>query len=132
MCLYKCEFCHAEFCPRPQVKRPRACLTCQSARQRQNEKEWREKNKDIDATAAHRIYRQQRLRKLSLFTAVVLRSLKIGFSFLGLIELETAHQNLAKELIDFFDSMGLRQINKFWPDVFSQDLRALSIDIAPT
>ena len=45
--MHMCNYCHTPFSPRPQVKNPKACPKgdCQKARQRGNEKHWRERNK---------------------------------------------------------------------------------------
>jgi len=51
--------------------------------------------------------------------------MKIGFSFLGRTELQTTHKDLEKDFFLFFERIGLRQINKFWPDLLLQDFATL-------
>jgi len=131
MSPHQCEFCHDEFVPRPQVKHPRACQKCQQHRQKKNEEEWRKKNKDLYSSIDHRTYREQRGRRISGLVMFVLRSMKIGFSFLGLTELQTTHKDLEKDLVRFFDRIGLRQINKFWPDLLLQDFTTLPKGLHP-
>lgn len=125
MSLHKCEFCQDDFISRPQVKHPRACSKCQSVRQRKNEAEWREKHKWLYSSIDHQAYRAERLKKISLLVLLILQSLKIGFSFFGLIEFNTSNRNMERVLAQFLNRIGLRQINKLWPDVLSQDYESL-------
>ena len=55
-----CEFCNTEFEPRPQVKNPRACSNCQNARQRANEKEWRNRHLGLYDGKYHQVKRESR------------------------------------------------------------------------
>ena len=64
--MHQCEFCGASFCPRPQVKKPRACgrLGCQKKRQKSNELDWRNRNLTQSDPQYHRLRKLARLKQL--------------------------------------------------------------------
>jgi transposase-like protein len=110
MCI--CEFCHQEYPPRPQVKKPRACPKCQKQRQQANEKAWKEKHIGLYDGKYHRIQREQRRRVLQATIAAIRKCLEVGNRFLNL---SVVVEELMMELSDFIFSMGVRRANKFWP-----------------
>lgn len=111
--LCRCEFCHTEFEPRAQVKKPRACPNnlCQQSRQRANEKSWREKHTHLSSKEYHRIRRKQRIRKLKNVAESILKCLEVGAEFLN----QTIDRNAFSDfLITFISELGIRRANKFW------------------
>lgn len=121
-----CEFCSILFHPRPQVKKPRACPNCQKQRQRLNEKEWHTRNSHLSSMEYHRIYRQQRLERIAILVEALVQSMNVGFQFFDFNFDKKLAPNLNQFLIQFLNHLGLRQINKFWPDYFSIDLNRLA------
>ncbi len=113
--LCHCEFCQIEFQPRPQVKNARACAspTCQQRRQRANEKTWRQKNTHLSSKEYHRVRRQQRLQKIRDIAQSIFKCLEVGARFLN--QASAGEAKLYQFFVDFISSLGLRQINKFWP-----------------
>jgi len=121
MHLCRCEFCHTEYRPRPQVKNPRACNNhlCQKKRQLANEREWRERHKDLADKEYHRVRREQRRRKLQAISDSILKCLEVGSQFLNRSVDRAA---LSDIFTAFLFELGIRRANKFWqldmiPDV---------------
>ena len=113
--MTNCEFCKISFNPRPQVKKPRACpkKTCQRARQRSNEKEWRYRNLNLYDSKYHRIKRSQRKSKLNEIGELAKRCMEVGKTFLEIdFDLNELHRLFEK----FIFSLGIRLVNKFWKD----------------
>lgn len=116
--MHSCNYCHTSYEPRPQVKKPRACdkEECQLARQRDNEKSWRERNK---AYYGKEYYEQQRIERDNSITCVVddlVKCLEVGKTFLD-EKIKLKDFNLSefkKALGSFFSYLGMRRTNKFW------------------
>jgi hypothetical protein len=123
---YQCEFCTAVFQPRPQVKNPRACSNCQKQRQRLNEQEWRAKNSHLSSGDYHRIYREQRLKKITLFVETLIQAMNVGLQFYDFNFDKNLAPHLNLVMIKFLSHLGLRQISKFWPNYFNMDFRRLA------
>jgi hypothetical protein len=108
-----CEFCLADFNPRPQVKNPRACnkLVCQKLRQRRNEEEWRDKNPDYPGHEYYKINKSQRLERLQTVIRSLIKCIEVGRKLYGIeILMEEFSHILEKSILE----LGLREINKFW------------------
>lgn len=110
--LHTCEICGDFFTPRPQIKNPRACekKSCQKARQRLNEREWREKNRPFIDPSYFRLKRQERHKVLRRITDKLFECLRIGNTFLG------SPVNLDKLRTFFFQflkALGIRTAKKF-------------------
>lgn len=111
--LHTCEFCGSQYCPRAQVKNPRACSKpeCQAARQRANELEWHRKNPDRYGKEYYKRWRKNaHKRRLDLQKSLT-KALKVGLSLNGSLDHEL--QAMTGLVSDFLDSLGIRQINKF-------------------
>ena len=122
---HQSEFCPASFYPRPQVKNPRACerTECQRKRQRSNELAWRARNETSQDAEYHRICRQGRLKRLQEFAAIMSRCLSTGATFLNeSISLGPIQDILLRFLLE----LGVRKINKFWPESFPQSAPGFS------
>ncbi len=117
--VHQCEFCHASFQPRPQVKNPRACnlLECQEKRQRSNEVAWRQKNGTTHDPQYHRLRKASRLKQLKEISLMIGRCVSTGARFLNQSQTFESFQEL---LFKFLTSLGLRRINKLWVDGISQ------------
>lgn len=106
-----CEFCLTSFCPRPQVKHPRACAKCQAKRQRANEKAWHERNPKYLDKVYHSVKKQQRMKRIRKILEIVYECLRVGKDFLKhRLDLE----NIRTFLSQFLAHIGIRKINKFW------------------
>jgi len=108
-----CEFCSLEFCPRPQVKHPRACsaITCQKQRQRSNENNWRDRQTDTGLGTYQAVQREHRKQAISRIIEEILRCLGVGRRLAGLSEFNDS----ARALLDrIFLRLGIRVVNKFW------------------
>src|SRR4051812_33789276 len=108
--MHMCEFCHTEYKSRPQVKRPRACTSCQRQRQRTNEKDWRNRNPRYSDPAYHKVCREQRFKKLNEVVTILSSCLKVGKTFLGL---DIAMDLVSGALGEFLFALGIRRVNKF-------------------
>ena len=111
-----CEFCHTQFSPRPQVKRPRACPSCQTLRQRDNENCWRKENPRYSSPLYHELRRKERERKLKAAADALSKCIRIGKDMIGL-NLEMAE--LGPVLAEFLITLGVRRVNKFWSSELS-------------
>ena len=110
-----CEFCHDEFESRPQVKKPRACgkPECQRLRQRANERTWHERNPMYSDAKYHEDQRRLRKSRIQRLAVTLQRCLQVGRDLLGLT---LAADKFAEILEVFLLRLGVRQINKFWPE----------------
>jgi hypothetical protein len=111
--VHACEFCHIQFTPRNQVKNPRACLAekCQTLRQRDNEKTWKQKHLAQYDKEYHEIQRDKRSREVEAILKSVLDCLRTGISFFNLnVKIGQFEANFTP----FFLGLGIREINKFW------------------
>jgi hypothetical protein len=114
MCI--CEFCHTEYTPRPQVKKPRACAKCQPLRQDANEKAWKDKNVGLYNGEYHRVRRSGRTRKLRSKVEGWLRCMEVGGTLLGVSAFQTeTRAELASAFLKFLSRLGISHANKFWP-----------------
>ena len=111
--MHYCEFCHIQFTPRNQVKNPRACVTekCQTLRQRDNEKTWKQKHLDQYDKEYHEIQRDKRTREIEDILKSLLECLRAGARFL---DKKIEFQNFTAIFSDFIFKLGIRKINKFW------------------
>lgn len=109
MCI--CEFCHTEYTPRPQVKKPRACPGCQKQRQRDNEYCWRKLNPRYASAQYHELQRGIRDRKLKAAADALSECIRIGKEMVG-INLEMKELGVA--LMEFLHTLGIRRVNKLW------------------
>ena len=115
--MCNCKYCNTLYGPRPQVKNPRACdkESCQMARQRDNEKEWREqhrKNYDKEYQEQQRVVRDDAINDV---TNNIIKCLEIGKEFLGSIGNANFNLDEFKTILScFFSNLGIRRINKFW------------------
>ena len=117
--VHQCEFCCASFSPRPQVKNPRACgrAECQGKRQRSNELAWRQRNNVVNDPEYHLLCKRARLERLGHVSERMSRCLSTGATFLN----EKIPLELMRDLLfQFLRELGIRRVNKFWPDVFIQ------------
>jgi len=117
--VHQCEFCTANFFPRPQVKNPRACerSDCQKKRQRSNELAWRARNHALSDPKYHRLRKLARLKLLKQACETLLRYLNTGATIFGqAVMLE----EVRLFFFQFLVSLGVRRVNKFWPQVFVQ------------
>jgi len=107
-----CSYCHDIYTPRVQVKNPKACnkSECQKHRQRDNERDWHQKNKNLYDQKYHQIKRKIRKENFDTIINLVIDALLIGLRFKG----KNIKDNLQK-LTLFFSSLGIRQINKLCP-----------------
>ena len=81
--MHRCEFCHVMFEPRPQVRRPRACQSCQRKRQRENEREWRSRHEGIYDGKYQQVQKKERSKKLKKMAERIMKLIEVGKSFLG-------------------------------------------------
>lgn len=110
--MYKCEFCHAMFVARPQVKRPRACQKCQKRRQLDNQKTWRIKNKGLEGMGAYfKVWRESRGQRIRQWVERLMRCLGTGGMFHG-EKLNT--DAIRAVLLKFISALGIRAANKLW------------------
>jgi len=111
--MTKCKFCNRNFEARPQVKHPVACnhLLCQKKRQRENEKEWRQRNPNKFRAKYHNTQRKLRTKFLSEVLNQLTRAISIGMKMLNLKMQESTFFNIFKK---FFLQLGATRINKFW------------------
>ena len=123
--IHQCEFCSVTFHPRPQVKKPRACgrPDCQRKRQRSNELAWRERNGTLSDPKYHRAQKQVRLKRLQQLAEVFSRCFKTGALFLNETLSSVPIQGL---LLEFLLALGVRRINKVWPEAFVQALSGVA------
>ena len=111
MPMHCCEFCNTLFKARPQVKHPRACKNCQKKRQMANEKAWRERNKKLYDNKYHQIKKIHRNHYINDITKKITECIQVGRTFLNIdFNPKTLHEYLLK----LFQTLGVRQINKFW------------------
>jgi len=113
--MHKCKYCNTVFIPRPQTKNPKACnnSSCQLARQRENEKEWHSKNKDLylKNKRYHQLQAIHRNRIINLIFAKLLDCLEIGARFK---DIKFKNINMFSNIFKkFISNIGVRKINKF-------------------
>lgn len=123
-----CEFCSTEFEPRPQVKNPKACQDCQKARQRANEKAWRNKHLGIYNGKYHQVKRECRKAALKTKVKDLVKCVEVGGTLLGLIITKEIRESLGDILLKFLSCLGIRYANKFWPLEISCKNGMLSIE----
>lgn len=106
-----CNYCHAIYTPRPQVKNPKACNKpiCQKKRQSANELDWQRKNKNLYDKKYHQIKRSKRLKEVDLIVNIIWQSLLTGLRFHGFSLNSNAHF-----FTQIIASIGLRQLNKLY------------------
>jgi hypothetical protein len=122
--VHQCEFCGASFHPRAQVKNPRACerAECQRRRQRSNELAWRQRNDVVSDPEYHRVCRRARLKRLEQIAVVLSRCLSTGATFLNQ---KISFESMQGVLLEFILELGIRKINKFWPETVAQAIPAV-------
>ena len=109
--MNNCEFCHNDFHSRPQVKRPRACPSCQKERQRSNEKDWRILNPQYFSALYHKLMREERMRKLKVAAKLLSKCIGVGKEMLGMT---LAVDDLGAIFWKLLVELGIRRVNKFW------------------
>jgi hypothetical protein len=111
--LYTCQFCNDRYFARPQVKNPRACgkAACQAARQKANEREWREKNASRYDAHYYRKWRKDAYRRRLRLRDRISQALKIGLAFRNDPALD--FDLLMIVFHDFLQALGMRTVNKF-------------------
>ncbi|MBF0299800.1 MAG: hypothetical protein HQK51_13830 [Oligoflexia bacterium] len=111
-----CKYCNILYAPRPQVKNPQACdrNECQLARQKDNEKTWRERNKAHYGKDYHEQMRGERDNIIQEVVMDVLKCLEIGKNFLEkTINLKDLNlDEFQKALTHFFSELGIRRVKK--------------------
>ena len=105
-----CEFCHTDFKPRPQVKKPRACANCQGKRQRSNEYDWRLRNPQYSSGEYHELMREKRKRWLKEAAERLLKCVEVGRNFLGV---SFSIDGMEIVLTEFLTSLGTRRLNVY-------------------
>lgn len=114
--MHYCEFCSTPFTPRPQTKNPRACNkdSCQKARQKANQKEWRECNRDCYNKRDHYNYRANRNKLIQEIISFFVEALTIGAHFKNYqINFELIKPHIHK----FLFQVGIREIKKLWSNL---------------
>jgi hypothetical protein len=120
MCI--CEFCHTDYAPRPQVKKPRACTKCQALRQAANEKSWKDKNVGLYDSEYHRVRRNGRMKRLRSKVEGWIRCMEVGGTLLGVSTFQTeTRSELAAAFLKFLSRLGITHANKFWPLEIASD-----------
>lgn len=112
--MHNCEFCHTQFCQRPQVVNPRACSNCQDARQRANEKVWKQKNKGLYDGKYHRHQRDKRSKEIKLRIEQLVRCIEVGSTLLGAIFSDESRDEFKNWLLVAVLGVGTRRANKLW------------------
>ena len=110
-----CEFCNTEFEPRPQVKNPRACSNCQNARQRANEKEWRNRHLGLYDGKYHQVKRESRNAAIKTKVKDLIKCVEVGGTLLGIAITKEIQESFGDILLKFLFGLGIRRANKFWP-----------------
>jgi hypothetical protein len=110
-----CEFCNTEFEPRPQVKNPRACSNCQKARQRANEKSWRNKHLGLYDGKYHQVKRECRKAAIKTKVKDLIKCVEVGGTLLGIAITKEIQESFCDIFLKFFASLGIRRANKVWP-----------------
>lgn len=117
--MHICKYCHKTYQARPQVKSPKACPKCQKKRQRENEKDWRNKNKGPHDAIYHKTKRLKRIEKLKVLAVELIQAIIAGFT------LKDVKINLVifkKKFTLFFIALGIRRAKKLcptWKPLFS-------------
>jgi hypothetical protein len=111
-----CEFCNTSFQPRPQVKSPRACGSCQGIRQRNNEYDWRKRNPKYSNAEYHELMRGLREKRIKAIAETLSQCVRVGKEMTG-TKLEMKEFGLA--LTCFLLTLGVRRVNKFWLSEFA-------------
>ena len=109
--MRNCEFCHTEYTPRPQVKKPRACADCQKPRQRDNEYRWRKANPRYSLPLYYEQWRKDRDKRLKTAVDALSKCIRIGKDMVGMnLEMD----ELGAALTEFLYTLGIRRVNKLW------------------
>lgn len=105
-----CSYCNAIYQPRAQVKNPKACnkSPCQRLRQRDNEREWHRKNRDLYDREYHKIQRTCRQKCILDTISNLIEFFTVGARFAGRSIGDT------QILTQLFASIGIRKLNKLW------------------
>jgi hypothetical protein len=114
MPMCTCEFCNTEFEPRPQVKIPKACKDCQKARQRANEKAWRNKHLGIYDGKYYQVKRESRKAKIKMKVKDLIKCVEVGGTLLGIAITKEIQESFCDILLKFLIGIGIRRANKFW------------------
>lgn len=112
--MRNCEFCHTEYTPHPQVKKPRACSNCQKLRQRENEKAWKQKNLGLYDGKYHRHQRKERLDEIKSRIKHLVRCIEVGSTLLGIIFSNSSRDEFMNWLVPAVLGVGTRRANKLW------------------
>jgi hypothetical protein len=114
-CCVSCEFCGELFSPRAQTKKPRACSDekCQKARQKQNQKAWREREKPYYPADYHRRKRQERSGKLALLAKKLCDLLSIGAELKNVLIEPTRLGVIMAEVLGSLGILGAKKLCPF-------------------
>ncbi len=106
-----CEFCRELFAPRPQTKNPWACdkKSCQQARQKANEQEWRKTNQPQRPPEYFAAQRKQRFRRILELIEKLCKCLTVGSTMLGQW---FSAESFRLIFIGLFQRLGIRCVNK--------------------
>ena len=110
--MHICKYCNKTYQARPQVKRPKACPKCQKKRQKENELDWRNKNKGLYDASYHKNQRLKRIEKLKVLAVELIQAIIAGFTLKGV------NINLLmfkKKFTLFFVELGIRNVKKLCP-----------------
>jgi hypothetical protein len=110
--MHRCEFCHACYHARPQVKHPRACQNCQEKRQRENEKAWHFKYKSRFDREYHEIQRGVRRKRFLEMASSLCKWIRTGALMCGT---SFSFHGWEAILAKFLQELGIRNANKLWP-----------------
>lgn len=125
-----CEFCNDHFHPRPQTANPRACTktSCQEARQKVNERDWRVTNNRFVEPAYYAKRRKERFKLLKSLTDSVCEMVKVGATMLGKgMNIEEFRQFLSRCL----HSLGVRSANKLYPPSNDSERQTKNESVSP-
>ena len=112
--MHNCEFCHTEYTPCPQVKKPRACSNCQKARQRENEKAWQQRNLGLHDGKYHRRLRKERKDEIKSRIKHLVRCIEVGSTLLGTIFSDSSRDEFIDWIVPAILRVGTRRANKLW------------------
>ena len=104
--MVTCKFCGTEYSPRPQVKNPKACKkqSCQTLRQRSNEREWRSKNYFRFDGRYYRNWRKSINKRRNEFRNTLIEALSLGLKFREIRDFDI--DQISEFFADFCNRLG--------------------------
>jgi 16S rRNA U516 pseudouridylate synthase RsuA-like enzyme len=97
------------------VKNPKACKDCQKARQRANEKAWRNKHLGLYDGKYHQVKRECRKVEIQAKVKDLARCIEVGGTLLGVAITKEIKATFQEIFLKFLIGIGIRRANKFWP-----------------